>query len=56
MEEKGLVNREIVSEKPVRVEYSLTARGESLESLIHEMRDWGQEHLTPAEEKGGGIS
>jgi DNA-binding HxlR family transcriptional regulator len=56
MEEKGLVNREIVSEKPVRVEYSLTDRGESLETLIDEMHDWGQEHLAPAGEKESGIS
>jgi len=56
MEDKGLVNREIVSEKPVRVEYSLTDRGESLESLIAEMRDWGLEHLTQAEERDEAIS
>jgi len=41
LEEKRLVNREIVSEKPVRVEYSLTELGESLEPVIVEMRDWG---------------
>ncbi|UPV72805.1 helix-turn-helix transcriptional regulator [Halorussus limi] len=56
LEEKRLVNREIVSEKPVRVQYSLTERGESLESLIEEMHDWGAEHLTPADEKDGAIS
>jgi len=49
MEEKGLVDREIVSEKPFRVEYSLTDRGQSLEPLITEMRDWGSEHLMPAD-------
>jgi len=41
LEEKRLVNREIVSEKPVRVEYLLTELGESLEPVIVEMRDWG---------------
>ena len=56
MENKGLVDREIVSEKPVRVAYSLTDRGESLEPLIYEMRDWGQEHLTAADEKEDAIS
>src|SRR6056297_1763202 len=56
LEEKGLVNREIVSEKPVRVQYSLTERGASLESLIEEMRDWGAEHLTAAAEKEDAIS
>jgi len=50
LEEHGLVAREIVSEKPFRVEYSLTERGRSLEPVIVAMRDWGQEHLAaPAE-------
>ena len=49
LEEKQLVNREIVSEKPVRVEYSLTEFGTSLEPVILQMRDWGIEHLAPAE-------
>jgi DNA-binding HxlR family transcriptional regulator len=47
LEEKNIVNREIVSEKPVRVEYSLTEFGASLEPVIIAMRDWGQEHLKP---------
>lgn len=45
LEEKLLVNREIISDKPVRVQYSLTAHGESLEPVIYAMRDWGLEHL-----------
>jgi len=55
LEEKQLVSREIVSEKPVRVEYSLTEYGESLETLIMEMRDWGMEYLGPAEEKESSL-
>jgi DNA-binding HxlR family transcriptional regulator len=47
---KRLVNREIVNEKPVRTEYSLTEHGESLEPVIVAMRDWGQEHITQAED------
>ncbi|WP_254823877.1 winged helix-turn-helix transcriptional regulator [Haloglomus halophilum] len=50
LDEHGLVTREIVSEKPFRVEYSLTERGRSLEPIIVAMRDWGQEYLAaPAE-------
>jgi DNA-binding HxlR family transcriptional regulator len=45
LEGHGLVEREIVSEKPFRVEYSLTERGHSLEPIIVAMRDWGEEHL-----------
>lgn len=50
LEEHGLVNRAIVSEKPFRVEYSLTERGRSLEPVITEMHRWGSDHLTAPEE------
>ncbi len=44
LEEHGLVSRELLSDQPVRVEYSLTERGESLEELIVGMVQWGSEH------------
>jgi len=50
LEEHGFVDRTVISEKPVRVEYSLTERGESLKPVIVAMRDWGNEHLTEPEE------
>ena len=50
LEEKTLVDRTIVSEKPFRVEYSLTALGESLEPVIEAMAVWGEMHLQPPEE------
>jgi DNA-binding HxlR family transcriptional regulator len=50
LEEKNIVDREIVSEKPVRVEYSLTEFGTSMEPVIIAMRDWGQAHLKPPED------
>ncbi|WP_137283837.1 winged helix-turn-helix transcriptional regulator [Halorussus salinisoli] len=56
LENKQLVDREIVSEKPVRVNYSLTEQGESLETLIFEMLDWGMEHLHSAEDKDEAIA
>ncbi|WP_435154215.1 winged helix-turn-helix transcriptional regulator [Haladaptatus sp. DFWS20] len=56
LEEKQLVDREIVSEKPVRVKYSLTSTGESLQPVIFAMRDWGMEYLAPAEEKSSSIA
>lgn len=52
LEENQLVDREIVSEKPVRVQYSLTDHGQSLEPVIYAMRDWGLEHLTEPTESG----
>jgi DNA-binding HxlR family transcriptional regulator len=48
--EKRLVDREIVNEKPVRTEYSLTEHGESLESVIDAMHEWGEQHLTEADD------
>ncbi|WP_134669593.1 winged helix-turn-helix transcriptional regulator [Halorussus marinus] len=56
LESKGLVDREIVSEKPVRVSYSLTDRGESLRPVISAMAEWGAEHLAAAETKDGAVS
>ncbi|MUW13370.1 transcriptional regulator [Halorubrum sp. CBA1125] len=44
--ENDLVEREVVSEKPFRVQYSLTPHGQSLEPVIDAMRDWGMQHLT----------
>lgn len=49
LQEKGLVNRTVVNEKPVAVEYSLTERGQSLEPVIDALHEWGNTHLRPAE-------
>ncbi|MFC6988785.1 winged helix-turn-helix transcriptional regulator [Haloplanus sp. GCM10025708] len=51
LEEKELVDREIVNEKPVAVEYSLTERGESLQPVIDSLEEWGKTYLRPAESK-----
>ncbi|MFC7007444.1 winged helix-turn-helix transcriptional regulator [Halalkalicoccus salilacus] len=56
LEENRLVNREIVNQKPVRVEYSLTDLGLSLEPVIFAMRDWGMEHLEPAEDESSSMA
>jgi len=56
LQEKRLVNREIVSEKPFRVEYSLTDHGKSLEPVIVEMRDWGIEHIDEAADKESSVA
>lgn len=55
LEEKKLIDREIVNEKPVRVEYSLTELGDSLEPVIEAMANWGQEHLTQPEEREDSV-
>ena len=44
LEENGLVNRDVFNTTPVTVEYSLTAYGKTLDSVIDVMRDWGTLH------------
>ncbi len=44
LEEDGVVAREVVSEQPVRVEYSLTERGGALEPVVASLVRWGVEH------------
>lgn len=45
LEDEGLVEREVVNEKPVRVQYALTDRGRELESVLDPMLRWGRDHL-----------
>ncbi len=47
LEDNGILDREIISEKPVRVEYSLTPFGRSLEPVITAMDEWGSTYLRP---------
>jgi DNA-binding HxlR family transcriptional regulator len=44
LEEDGLVDRDIVSDQPVRVEYSLTERGRALEPVVSAVVTWGSEY------------
>ena len=56
LETKQLIDREIVNEKPVRTEYSLTDHGESLESVIDAMHEWGEGHLIEAAEPSASLA
>lgn len=49
LEENSVVVRDIVSEKPFRVEYSLTEQGEALAPVIDAMGEWGREYLAATE-------
>lgn len=55
LEEKGIVDRTVVSEKPVRVEYSLTELGVSLEPVVKALEEWGDQHLEPVEEQAKSV-
>jgi DNA-binding HxlR family transcriptional regulator len=43
LEAEGIVDRTVVSEQPVRVEYSLTERGRALEEAVSALVHWGTE-------------
>lgn len=43
LQERGIVDRRIVSDRPLRVEYALTDRGASLEPVIAAMDAWGRD-------------
>lgn len=42
LENDGIVHREVYPVVPPKVEYSLTEFGQTLSSIIIEMREWGQ--------------
>ena len=42
LERDGLVRRKVYQQVPPKVEYSLTPRGNSLQSVLKEMGIWGQ--------------
>ena len=44
LEADGIIQRVIYAEVPPRVEYSLTAFGQTLEPIILLMRTWGTEY------------
>lgn len=42
LEADGLVRREVYTQVPPKVEYSLTAIGESLEPIVTRLDEWGE--------------
>jgi len=49
LEEAGLIERAVLKEKPIRVEYSLTERGQALEPVLVRMMEWAKDHPKPTE-------
>ena len=44
LEQDGLIYRDVLSETPPKVEYSLSDVGYSLRNVIESMRDWGKDY------------
>jgi DNA-binding HxlR family transcriptional regulator len=45
LEADGLVHREVYPQVPPKVEYSLTAKGQSIFPILQQMCDWGKDYL-----------
>ena len=46
LERDGLVHREVYTQVPTKVEYSLTELANSLLPVLLALKDWGRTHLT----------
>ncbi|MGY3716868.1 winged helix-turn-helix transcriptional regulator [Sutcliffiella cohnii] len=49
LESAGIVKREVFPETPVRIEYSLTEKGLSLQPIMKEIENWSQTWLKAEE-------
>ncbi len=45
LEHDDIIHRKVYAEVPPRVEYSLTAKGESLRAIILALKDWGENNV-----------
>lgn len=43
LEQQGIVNREVIPDTPVVIEYSLTEKGHSMEPILRTIENWSQE-------------
>src|SRR6201991_2909579 len=55
LEADGLIHREIYAEVPLRVEYSLTALGRSLEPVVRTLWTWGNRYLSTEAARAGAV-
>ncbi len=46
LEQKEIIERNIYSEFPVRIEYSLSAKGKALEPVIREIQHWADDWVS----------
>jgi DNA-binding HxlR family transcriptional regulator len=51
LEDEGLVERTVIPETPVRVEYSLTKKGKALAEPIGAIAEWAEKYVPLAESR-----
>ena len=49
LQEYEIINRQEISENPLRVNYTLTERGRELDNVLGALADWGETHLAESE-------
>jgi DNA-binding HxlR family transcriptional regulator len=56
LEEEGIIERTVVPDTPIRVEYALTKKGRALAAAINAITDWAHKWipLAPSAEAGEG--
>lgn len=55
LETDGLVHREVYPQVPPKVEYSLTALGESVIPVVRSLCDWGEAYVRHVEGEDSGL-
>jgi DNA-binding HxlR family transcriptional regulator len=48
LEQEGIVERTVIPESPIRVEYSLTPKGRALATAVDAISDWAHKWSKPA--------
>ena len=55
LQEKNLIERTVVNEKPFRVKYSVTEVGRELSPVLEKLDEWAEKHLRPAQKEDSVI-
>ena len=55
LEIEGLVQRTVIPETPVRIEYHLTEKGRALSDVMAAVSNWAHDWLVEAEPVGSGV-
>jgi len=53
LEADGIVERTVIPETPVRIEYSLTEKGLALKDVVETIRAWASDWVAPHADRSG---